>query len=347
MIRRIVPAAAGCAGLLCLAATAADTRTPRSTRADDPPYAMPGTATAPQLFGDGVISTRDVEQNASFTPDGRTVYFTKRSIWPAYASVICESRWANGRWGEPAVVPFSGHDYDADPFVAADGQRLYFASNRPVDDRAHRDRDIWYVVRTTTGWGEPQRLPAPVNSTADESYPVLVADGSLYFSSSPRGNGATRTDTYRAQWMGDHFDTPQQLPLDDERAQGRLHAYVAPDERFMVFYSIRNEDTRTEAGIYSPGDLYLSERVNGEWQPSRHLGPPINTAAGERAPMGSPDGKYLFFTSERGFATAHPTQATTYEALERHLHQSRNGLGDIYQVPISALGLGKAAGGKP
>ena len=65
----------------------------------------PGKAT---LRGNGVVSTRDYEQDSSFTADGRTLYFTKRTLWPAYASVLCESHLVNGHWSEPTVLPFSG-----------------------------------------------------------------------------------------------------------------------------------------------------------------------------------------------------------------------------------------------
>jgi len=291
-----------------------------------------------------VISTRDYEQNSSFTADGRELFFTKRTIWPAYASVICETHLVGGRWSRPSVLPFSGDDFDGDPFITPDGNRLYFASRRSIDGRTHRDRDIWFADRSPSGWSAPQRLPAPVNSDADEAYPVLVSDGSLYFTSSPRDSTAHVVDTYRAQWLGDHFAPPVELSGDSDRVYGRLQAYVAPDESFMVYLAFRDDDTKTEAGIYSPGDLYVSERVNGTWQRGRHLPAPINSAAGERAPMVSSDGHTLYFTSERGFATAHPARATTYAQLERHLHQSRNGLGDIYRVPIELLELGNHGG---
>jgi WD40-like Beta Propeller Repeat len=295
-----------------------------------------------QLLGDGVISTRDYEQNSSFSADGRTIYFSKRTIWPTYASVLCESHLDGDRWSEPTVLPFSGRGYDSDPFLTADGKRLYFASRRPVDGRAHRDRDIWYADRTAAGWSAPQRLPAPVNSSADEAYPVVVRDGSLYFTSSPRDSTALNVDTYRAQWLGDRFGPPAELKGDSDRVYGRLQAYVSPNESYMIFVSWHDDDTKTEAGIYSPGDLYVSERANGAWLRGRHLPAPINSAGAERAPMVSADGRTLYFTSERGFATAHPELATTYDALERHLHESRNGLGDIYSVPMSMLGLGHA-----
>jgi Tol biopolymer transport system component len=330
--------------LLALALVALSARRAQpETRLD--PIIVSDTASASdgaQIVGDGVISTRDYEQNSSFSSDGRTIYFSKRTIWPTYASVLCESHLDGERWSVPTVLPFSGRDYDSDPFLAADGKRLYFASRRPVDGRVHRDRDIWFADRTATGWSAAQRLPEPVNSSADEAYPVIVRDGSLYFTSSPRDSTAQNVDTYRAQWLGDRFGTPAELKGDSDRVYGRLQAFVSPDESYMIFVSWHDDDTKTEAGIYSPGDLYVSERVNGAWTRGRHLPAPINSAAAERAPMVSADGRTLYFTSERGFATAHPERATTYDELERHLHESRNGLGDIYAVPLSMLGLGHA-----
>jgi outer membrane protein OmpA-like peptidoglycan-associated protein len=44
-------------------------------------------------------------------------------------------------------------------------------------------------------------------------------------------------------------------------------------------------------------DFYISNRANGDWQPSVNLGPPINTQNNEGAQSLSADGKYLFFTA--------------------------------------------------
>src|SRR5262245_19635977 len=71
----------------------------------------------PTLFGHGVISTGDMELNAAFTPDGRTLYFTKRTPKPQ-RWVIVESHLQNGRWSEPEVAPFSGQFNDFDPFIS-------------------------------------------------------------------------------------------------------------------------------------------------------------------------------------------------------------------------------------
>src|SRR3546814_10131964 len=78
---------------------------------------------------------------------------------------------------------------EADPAITHDGKRLYFISSRHAPEK--EDFDIWYVDRAEEGWGQPVRLPAPVNTTNSEIFPRPGADGRLYFGSDrPGGHGA-------------------------------------------------------------------------------------------------------------------------------------------------------------
>jgi hypothetical protein len=85
--------------------------------------------------------------------------------------------------------------------------------------------------------------------------------------------------------------------------------------------------------------LYLSHRREGAWTKAVNLGDKINTAATEFAPKVSPDGKTFFFTSTRGFADDPLTQRMSYQELSKRLKGTRNGLGDIYQIDIKAVGI--------
>jgi len=69
----------------------------------------------------------------------------------------------------------------------------------------------------------------------------------------------------------------------------------------------------------------------------------MNNSVLDFCPIVSPDEKYLFFTSERGFADQ-PLQARlTYAQFVKQIHCPRNGLGDIYQVDIDVLNLNREA----
>ena len=116
-----------------------------------PPYYVPGPVGEPRMFGEGIISTRDDEFGGVFTPDGKTCFFSM-SVPRHYLYVIMTSHFDNGKWSTPEVAPFSGVYRDFDPVMSADGSKIYFASDRPVDRRPKHDYDIWVVERKGDGW---------------------------------------------------------------------------------------------------------------------------------------------------------------------------------------------------
>lgn len=288
----------------------------------------------PQLFAPGIISTRDYERDATFTPDGTTFFYTKRTMW-SYFSAICVSYFRNGSWTKPEVASFSGQYPDAMPFVSPDGSRLYFASRRPADEKAppKRDFDIWFVDRTDSGWGTPKPLPPPINTPNHELSPIVTRNGSLYFLSS------TSSNMMRAVTQGDGWLSPESVGEPNEPGSGEISGYVDPDERFMIVAVTGRKDALlTVEGIYPRADLYIRERKNDKWGPLKHLPPPINSKAEEMTPTITPDGKYMLFMSERGDFTEHGTGRQIFAELERSLRNVGNGLGDIYIVDIQTLG---------
>lgn len=288
----------------------------------------------PELFGEGVISTPDYELNAAFLPDGQTVFFTKSTANLGFWTIV-SSRLVDGRWSEPEVAPFSGQFSDADLAVTPDGRRLVFISNRPVPGAPARGRPvphIWYVDRTAGGWSEP-RNAAALNSPAGEYYPSAAADGTLYFESA-RPGGSGRADVYRARLVNGEYAAPENLgvPLNSEFNEG--DAAVAPDQRFLILTITGRADD------LGAGDLYLSEQVNGAWSRPRPLPAGINSPALEFCPSLSPDGRFLYFTSTRGFgmeppgASGPPSSRLDYRTLTSRLRGVLNGLGNIYRVPM-------------
>jgi Tol biopolymer transport system component len=108
-------------------------------------------ATAQQstLFGANIISTEDDEFGITFSPDGTTCFFTKRtpSTISSGTYVICYSRFINNKWTTPEIAPFSGRYKDLNPFISPDGSKLFFISNRPGPGKTAMDGDIWMVKK--------------------------------------------------------------------------------------------------------------------------------------------------------------------------------------------------------
>jgi hypothetical protein len=73
------------------------------------------------------------------------------------------------------------------------------------------------------------------------------------------------------------------------------HSFVAPDESYVLFDSYFRP-----GGQGGEGDLWVSFRKpGGSWSEALNLGDAVNTPATNFCPAVSPDGKYIFFSTNR------------------------------------------------
>ncbi len=306
-----------------------------SCRRQTQPWASDRPVPVPEVFAPGSIPTGEYETHPQFSPDGLTLYFLKSdgrfNFW-----TIVFSRFEGGRWTRPEVAPFSGRYSDADPFITPDGTKLYFISNRPIDNKPKEDLDIWVVEKTATGWGEPRNLGAPVNSAGNEWFPTLAADGTLYFGSD-RPGGKGRTDLYRARLVDGRYAEPENLGDAVNSPQDEFEPLILPDGRTLIFMAARS-------GGQGQGDLWTSTLRDGGWTPARNLGPPINTPSTEIGPRLSPDGKYLFFASTRGFTDQPLEKRLTYDELLPPPERTGQRLGRHLPGRYRGAGSGQAVG---
>jgi len=276
-----------------------------------PAYASAEPITSPRIFAPGAVSTEDPEFAISFSADGSTAYFDRANAERSKL-VILSSVFANGAWQPAAALPFStGASRDVDPFVA--GDRLYFSSNRPRAGSDATDFDTWYVTRKGDAWSVPVHVDGAPSGPGNQVFVTIARDGTLYFQSDASGGG----DIYRAARAGDAY--PAAAPIDGvTTAASESNPAISPDGTLLVFVSDR------EGGL-GGADLYASRNAGGAWSPARNLGSAINSAFADFAPAFSPDGKYLFFTSERpGIAPTPPSGRPP---------------GDIYQIDVAAIGM--------
>src|SRR5689334_24763876 len=100
------------------------------------------------MFAPGIVATGDAFAS-TYTPDGRTVVFTKFA--PPRPMTLMTSSLINGQWSEPTALPFSGTYRDLDPAFSPDGTRLYFSSARPNGPLAADTTSgvvTWYTTRS-------------------------------------------------------------------------------------------------------------------------------------------------------------------------------------------------------
>jgi Tol biopolymer transport system component len=277
----------------------------------------------PELF----VATALAERDTAWTPDGRSLLY---SLFERHHGVIVSrEQHADGSWSAPEIAPFSGQHSDLEPFITPDGAWLYFISKRPLPiETEPGDWNIWRAPRTGGSWGDPEPLPAPVNTEHEEFYPSLTASGDLYFTSD-RPGGLGGEDIWVAERTGDSWAEPVNLGAAVNTSGPEFNALIAPDGSWLIFGAAREGDL-------GGGDLHVAFRAeSGELLPAVNAGAPVNSAALDYCPALSPDGEILFFTSSR--VSEGLPAPTTYAELEAAMQGPANGRDNIWWVSADII----------
>ena len=284
-----------------------------------------------------------------FNPEQTEFYFSKLSRYTTSPRVglLCVSRRRDGRWMSPEVLPFSGRYLDHPPRLSPDGQAMYFASSRPSPGSQARVFRIWSVARNGESWGDPAPLPSPINEDTSWNWGASVAaDNTIYFTSTRDQSGHTRI--FSSKLEGGRYLPPERLGSEINSEFNESDPFISPDGKQLFFVATgdhasatrHRKETETPGGfVYARGDIYVGRNEGGKWTKARHLGASVNSVAEESYPALSPDGKYLFFTTEKSPFVVPSERTMDIDALEASLHSTENGLGNINYVSVDALGL--------
>jgi outer membrane protein OmpA-like peptidoglycan-associated protein/tetratricopeptide (TPR) repeat protein len=144
----------------------------------------------------------------------------------------------------------------------------------------------------------PVNLGKGVNTAADEYINTLSADGSgLFFTRRTENAGnylkEFNEDFYYAAIHGDSSETAVKLdyPPGKENDAGAL--CISPDGRLLFFTACFRRDS------YGSCDLFYSEKKGDTWSEVKNMGAHINSDLWDAQPSISPDGKTLYFASNR------------------------------------------------
>lgn len=302
---------------LALGCRAAPGRDPvHAPAAPNAPNAPNAARAEPELYGAGVFTTDAWDFFLAFSPDQSRALFGRADDAFERYELYETRRGADGQWTPPVRPAFASAWSEADPHISPDGDTVYFISNRPDpgEPGPRATYDIFAASRRTDGeWGEARRLPAPVNDPErDEWSPAIAASGNLYFGADRPGTRGG-SDLWVSRWVGGAYQPPENLGDAINSGAHEVEPWIAPDESYLIFSGLRRADG---AGGY---DLFLSRREGAGWSRAEPLRG-INTAASEWNHSVSPDGAWLYFTSNRPRAGA-----------------NSNGKGDMYRVAMKEI----------
>jgi outer membrane protein OmpA-like peptidoglycan-associated protein len=150
----------------------------------------------PSLLTPNINTPKYLESTASITPDGKTIYFASDRLGGHGGLDIYKTTLqANGSWSNPVNLgPEVNSKANEDaPFIHPDQKTLFFTSD---GHNSMGGRDIFMSKLVGEKWTNPENMGYPVNTTANDNYFTLLADGKRGFFSSDRKGGMGGQDIY-------------------------------------------------------------------------------------------------------------------------------------------------------
>lgn len=202
----------------------------------------------------------------------------------------------------PAV---NGPKQDSGASISADGLTLYFNSDR---SGGYGSFDNYATTRATKAspWGSPLNLGPTVNSSADDVFPCISANGLELYLGSYRNGGQGRSDIYvaRRATTNGAWETPVNLGPTVNGPASEHWIALSPDGLWLLFSDHQNPSA-VRPGGYGGADIWMTRRasLSASWQTPVNLGPMVNGPRIDCAPRMSPDGSTLYFATTMGVGT--------------------------------------------
>lgn len=215
----------------------------------------------------GKVNTNKNEGTVSFSPDGKTMYFsgesldrdaglfgkkfkkdaTGKSTINVYSATL-----ENGEWTNVTTLPFNGENHNTGgPAVNSDGSRLYFNSDMEGTIGAS---DLWYVTINEDGtYGDPVNLGKDINTEGSEMFPYISSKNILYFASNGHP-GLGMLDVFASEMKGDDFGSVRNVGAPINSGNDDFSYTVNEDSKKGFFASNR------EGGAGSD-DIYTFDQI--------------------------------------------------------------------------------------
>jgi hypothetical protein len=242
-----------------------------------------------------LASSEAKTDNPTLTADLLEIYFTSErdggagdiDVWTARRDSPDEP------FEEPEPVAVVNTDeFETSPAVALDGGELWVGAER---DGGLGEQDIWVSRRASRAeaWS-PLENVKELNSS-DKDIPRPPAMQARVMPLGSRRGDSGRYETFLAERSDENapFGEPRELVELEVEGQNTIDAFLTEDGLTLYF-------NRSPGSGEDTGDLFVATRTTlaspfGDVVPLADL----NTSDDERDPWLSPDGKHLFFSSDR------------------------------------------------
>jgi outer membrane protein OmpA-like peptidoglycan-associated protein len=243
-----------------------------------------------------VLNSSAEDFGPTITADGRTMYFVSRrsggkgadDFWVTHSPENDDTTW----FAPVNLEQINTIVGDGAASIAADGQTIYFATNRNTTES--NDMNIWVATLEGKDWKNIREVGSPVNTTKWESQPSISPDGKKLFFASNRGS--KDVNIYVSHQLADgRWTEPRDLGSKVNTKGYDGSPFMAADGTTLYFSS----DGR---GGQGKRDIFFTEfkgPSDTDWTDPIALPPPINSSADDMFLTVPASGNVLFFSSNR------------------------------------------------
>ena len=259
------------------------------------------------------LNTRWDEYLAALTPDGSSIYFTRRSkkknkydgpgaqlrSVEEFSSAVSTGE----HQGMPAFeegtaleAPFNTQYNEGGPSITADNRFMVFTICERNPKTGAQNCDLYYTTYEYGVWNGIRPMPEEINRPGSwESQPSISPNGDILYFTSDRKGGYGGLDLYRStKDANGNWGVPENLGAAVNTKKNEKSPFIHPDSESLYFAS----DGHPGMGGY---DLFKIQIAQGsaQWGKPMNLGYPINTGSDEIGMMVTLDGQKAYFASNK------------------------------------------------
>ena len=259
------------------------------------------------------LNTRWDEYLAALTPDGSSIYFTRRSkkknkydgpgaqlrSVEEFSSAVSTGE----HQGMPAFeegtaleAPFNTQYNEGGPSITADNRFMVFTICERNPKTGAQNCDLYYTTYEYGVWNGIRPMPEGINRPESwESQPSISPNGDILYFTSDRKGGYGGLDLYRStKDANGNWGVPENLGAAVNTKKNEKSPFIHPDSESLYFAS----DGHPGMGGY---DLFKIQIAQGsaQWGKPMNLGYPINTGSDEIGMMVTLDGQKAYFASNK------------------------------------------------
>jgi outer membrane protein OmpA-like peptidoglycan-associated protein len=264
---------------------------------------------APENLG-SAVNSEYAELNPVISPDGRTLYFgrkshpanrfgVKGSETIAGSQDIWFSEKVGNAWSTARRLSdiLNRDQYNTILSISPDGQTILLKG--AYVNGSYVTRGFSLANKTAGGWTVPQKIDIPgyeQMSKGKNEYGFLTMDGKAILLAFSRKKNSEDDDIYVSFLENGKWTRPMDLGDGINSKYSETTPFLSADGKTLYFSSDR-------PGGQGSQDIYLTRRLDDTWQNWRkpqNLGPPVNTDEYDAYYSISAKGDYAYFMSAKG-----------------------------------------------